>query len=97
MKSKRIKIGSVELAKTLINKLVEKHGVDYDFIMKNQKIDNRVWCSHYSWTSQEKLDYKNWYIDFYYNNVLPRRTKKRIKEDFVWFDIMYGLRIEDNE
>lgn len=36
--------------KELINKQLEKHGVDFDYVLKNQTIDGELWCSHFTCT-----------------------------------------------
>lgn len=92
---KKLKEGSQEVARIIFDKMLEKHNVGYDYVMKNQTINDRVWCSYYSWTPEEQAEYKKWWIDFYYTRVTPRRTKKRLKESWLWFDLMYGLRIVD--
>ena len=92
---KRLRADSQEVARIMFDKMLEKHSVGYDYIMKNQTINNMAWCSHYSWTPTEQAEYKKWWIDFHYTKVTPKRTKKWLKDAWVWFDLMYGLRIVD--
>ena len=95
MREKRININDPALAKILIDKMLENHDVDYDWVMKNQHIDGMPWCSKLEWTTEQSENYKKWFIDFFYTRVSPRMTKKKIKKDYVWFDLMYGLKIKD--
>ena len=92
---KKLKVGNPEIAKALFNKMLEKHGVDYDWVMANQEIDGRVWCSHFDWTQEESDEYKKWFIDFFQNNVSPIRSKKLLEREWQWFNLMYGLRIKE--
>ena len=94
---KKLKVESPEIARALINKMLEKHNVDYDWVMANQEVDGRMWCTHFSWTQQESNEYKKWYIKFYQENVTPRYTKKYLEKFWQWFNLMYGLRIEDEK
>lgn len=92
---KKLRIESLELAKILINKMLEKHGVDYDYVMANQEINGVLWSTHYSWTQKESDAYQKWWIDFLYNNVTPKRTKKFIKLQWQWYNLMHGLKVSD--
>ena len=92
---KKLKVGNPEIAKALFNKMLEKHCIDYDYIMANQHINGVAWCSHYDWTQQESDEYKKWYIKFYQENVTPRYTKKYLEKSWQWFNLMYGLKIKD--
>ena len=92
---KKLRIGSPEVVRALFNKMLEKHGVDYDYVMANQEVEGRLWCSHYSWTQEESDAYQKWWIDFFYNNVTPKRTKRWIKLQWPWYNLMYGLRIKE--
>jgi len=92
---KKIKINSPELAKILIDKMLENTSVDYNYVIANQQIEGRLWCTHYSWTQKESDTYKKWWIDFFYNNVTPKRTKKYIEKSWPWFNLQYGLRVSD--
>jgi hypothetical protein len=94
---KKLKVGNPELAKILIDKMLEKHGIDYDYVIANPQIDGSVWCSHYDWTQEESDNYKKWWIDFFQNNVSPRRSKKLLEIHWQWFNLQYGLRIKDEQ
>jgi len=92
---KKIKRNSPDLAKILINKMLENHDIDYDYVMANQHIDGKVWCSHYEWTQEQSDNYKDWWMDFFRNNVSPKMSKTQLKKEWSWFDLMYGLRIKE--
>ena len=92
---KKLKVGNPEIAKRLISKMLEKHGVDYDWVMANQEIDGRVWCSHFDWTQEESDEYKKWYVKFYQENVSPRYSKKYLELTWQCFNLQYGLRVRD--
>lgn len=94
---KKLKIRDPELPKILINKMLEKHNIDYDYVMDNQYINGILWCSHYEWTQEESDEYKKWYIKFYQENVTPRYTKKYLERNWQWFNLQYGLRIKDDK
>jgi hypothetical protein len=96
-KIKKLRIGDPKIPRKLIDKMLEKYGVDYDYIMDNQKIEGKLWCSYYTWTQKESNEYKKWFIDFLQNDVSPRRSKKLLEREWQWFDMMYGLRIKDDD
>ena len=93
---KKLKLGDPELPKILINKMLEKHNVDYDYVIANPEIDGRVWCVHYSWTQEESDEYQKWWFDFYKNNVAPKYSKKYLEKSWPWFNLQYGLRIKED-
>lgn len=92
---KKIKIGDIELAKALINKILESFNVDYDWVIANQEVDGRPWFQHFEWTQEESDNYKKWFIEFFQKNVSPRLSKKILEKEWQWFNLMYGLKIKD--
>lgn len=95
MKEKKIKFGDKGLAKILIDKMLENHDVDYEWVMNNQQIDGMPWCTKLEWTQEQSNEYKKWFVDFFYTKVSPRKTKKWINREYMWFDLMYGLKIKE--
>ena len=91
----KLKRGDEEIARKLINKMLEKYDYDYDHVMKNPQIDGKLWCSHLTWTQQESDEYKKWYFEFFKNNVTPKMSKKIIEHQWSWFYLMYGLRTKE--
>ena len=76
--------------KELISKQLEKHGVDFDYVLKNQTIDGKLWCTHFTCTPEEADQLKEWAI-----SEMRKRFKwsKRLCESqYSWFYLMYGLR-----
>ena len=94
---KKIKLGSPGIAKILIDKMLENHNVDYDYVVENQHINGVVWCSYYSWTQEESNNYKKWWFDFFQKNVSPKLSKRILEREYIWWDLMYGLKIKDDE
>jgi len=92
---KKLRVGNPELVKILINKMLEKHNIDYNYIMANQIIDGRVWCTHYEWTQEESNNYKKWFIDFFKSNVSPKLSKKLLEIQWIYYNLMWGLKIKD--
>ena len=92
---KKLKVGDPELVKILINKMTENHDIDYDFIMENQHENGIPWCCCYEWTQEESDEYKKWFIEFFQKSVTPKRPKYQLAREWQWFNLMYGLRIKD--
>lgn len=89
------KISINEATKILINKMLEKYNVDYDYIFDNQEIDGVPWYQYYTWTQEESDKYKEFFIDFLRHNIKPKFLKKQAIREWDWFNLMYGLKIKD--
>ena len=77
--------------KALINKQLEKHNVDFDYVMEHPEIDGKLWCTYYTTTPRESIEFRKWAIDFLRMEL--KWTKKRSEREFPYFDLMYGLRV----
>lgn len=54
-KSKRTTNNVIKL---IINKELLKFGVDYDYVVKNQKINNEMWYEYYKFANEK--EYSQW-------------------------------------
>jgi len=93
--TKKLKAGSEELIKVLIDKMLEKYGVGYDYVNKNQTLYETPWYQYYTWTQKESDEYEKWWIEFMKANVSPKYSVKYIKSSWPWFNLKYGLKIKD--
>jgi hypothetical protein len=76
----------------LINKMLEKHGVNYDFVLANPFIDGKDWFHYFTWTEKDYEDFNEWAV-----NLLAKKkqwSKDYSKKQMVWFMLAYGLRIK---
>jgi|694.fasta_scaffold00478_11 hypothetical protein len=80
-----------KLVKELINKMLEKHAVNYDDIKENQKIGDIEWFMYYTWTQEEYEIFKKWAIPLIKKTL--RITKEGAEKEFSWFDLMWGLKV----
>lgn len=96
---KKLKINSLELIVILINKMLEKHHTNFAEVsdLEEGKICGELWCTFYTFTKQEEKDYKKWFIDYIYKNVSPKMSKSAIEREYLWFNLMWGLKVVDNE
>lgn len=82
----------------IFQKMYEAINLPFD----NACVMDPDWSSKHSWTKEQKELFKQWYLDYLWNNkearqeMIPRlslkesRKKKIIKESFCWFDMNYG-------
>lgn len=81
----------IDVAETLINKMFEiaGHNVTYDDIKERK--DN--WYQQYTMTEQQNKEWREWGISFLkkQGGVLKARADK----EMAFFDLMYGLKIND--
>ena len=64
----------------LINKMLEPHGVTYDYIYENQVIDGQEWYNHYTWSEADREAFRKYAI---------KRIKKvlRLPDSRVDFEV----------
>lgn len=56
-----------DLVEALVNKMLEKYGVDYNFVFNNPRINGIEWFRYYSFTPKEDEAFKEWAIKFIKN------------------------------
>lgn len=79
----------------LINKMLEKHKVDVEHVKTNPVIEGVSWFQHYTFTTEEHAAFKDFFIKYLMTECKPKETKKTAEKKFVWFDLMWGLKIQD--
>ena len=89
---KRIINDDEKVIKLIINNMLKKYNVDYEFVTKNQIIEEKNWYEYYTFDSEE--EYENW--KKYSLKILKRRyyygSDDFVKKQFVWIDLMWGLK-----
>ena len=84
-----------KLVTLFINKQLKKYNIDIEYVKQNQQIEGQPWYQYYTLTETEAKKIKDWFIDIL--KTKSTISKNRIKQEFNWLDLMYGLRvIKDN-
>ncbi len=80
------------MVETLINKMFEiaGHNVTYEDI-KDRK-DN--WYQQWTMTEEQNKEWRKWGIELIKKD---RSLKKLANREMAFFDLMYGLKIQENE
>lgn len=74
----------------MINKQLEPHGVDFDFVLANPEIDGLPWYQHYKWSSEKDAqDFEDWAVKRI--SQVWRCGKEFARKQFAWFNLAYGL------
>lgn len=94
---KKLKIGRDNIIKPLVDKMLELHNSSYEYVLENELIDGKLWCTKYEWTLAEAEEYKKWWIKFWQENVSPKYSKRFLEKEWMWFNLMWGLRIKDEK
>lgn len=81
------------IIKTLVDKMLEPHGVDYNYVMQNPEIEGEQWYQYYKWTNEECDEFKEWAIPVIMKH--EKCNKKIASQKFGYFNMQYGLRIKD--
>lgn len=79
----------------IINKMLEKYNVDYDYVCKNPNVENKAWYDFFTMTTIEYEELRKWAI------VLIRKTLKERKiyaeHSFDMLNLYCGLKIKDDD
>ena len=77
--------------KEWINKQLQKHGVDFEYVLKNQQIEGQLWCTYYTCTQEEADELKKWALAEMKKRF--RWSKRMSESQYAWINMMWGLRI----
>lgn len=83
------------IIKTLVDKMLEPHGVDYNYVMSNPDIQGKKWYQYYAMTNNEFDAFQSWAIPVIMKH--EKCTKEIAKKKFGYFNLQYGLRIDDTK
>lgn len=76
--------------KKVINKMLEKHNVDFDYVKDNPEIDGNQWYEHFTHTEKDEEELKKYYIKNHYY-----KDSKVSEKEWSWFNLMWGLKIKN--
>jgi len=95
---KKLKIGDPKIVELFINKELEKYGVTMEDVKSYPDgiIEGLPWHQYYTFkTHSDHNEWKNWCVDFLKTQVTPKLRKDRIDKEIAWFNLMYGLKVEE--
>ena len=95
MKKYHIKKDIGDIFKIIVNKQLEKHNVDFDYIrsLPEGRINDMDWFKYYTMTQLEHKEWKLFCIDFIKNQCTPRQTNKYAEKLFGEIDFFCGLMV----
>jgi hypothetical protein len=82
------------IVKTILNKMLEKYGVDVDYVMEHQKIDGKNWFQYYTMTTTEYNAWKEWTMEYLKSTHIRKELREK---EFMWFNLMWGLKIKEDD
>lgn len=94
---KRDKYFLKDLPKLFIDKSLEKHGVDYNYILENQKqildVTGKDWFQVYTFDTEEEFEaWKSFCIEILTKKLRPYNFgKERALHEFEMFNLNFGL------
>lgn len=98
---KKFKKNDSKIWEIFIDKQLEKHNTSIKTIMQlpNHEIEGKPWYQYYTHTFKEESDWKEWCYNFYKTDVYgaTKLSRKKFDRDFIWFNLMFGLRTIENE
>jgi hypothetical protein len=81
------------IVETLINKMFEVAGHDATYNDIKDRKDN--WYQQWTMTEEQNKEWREWGIS--YLKKQKRLYKAYAEKQMAWFDLMYGLKTQQNE
>jgi len=76
--------------KYLIDKMLKPYGVDFDYIVEHQTIDDVPWYQHYTWTEAEQDKFQEEAIAHVVKTL--HMPKKQATVSVGWLILNHGLK-----
>jgi len=96
-RSKKMDLRNPATVELIINKMLSKHNVDMKYVMAHPIIDGLDWFQRFTFTRLEADLFKEWFVAFIRNKCSNSMNKKMAEREYLWFDLMYGLKIKEDE
>lgn len=77
--------------KLIINKMLEKHNVDFDYVKDNPEIENKPWYQYFTQTEEEHTLLKQMFIKEAKKTF--KWNEKLAESEWSWFDLMWGVKV----
>ena len=86
------RINPVIAEKNIINYMLRKYNVDFDYVVSNPEIGGVPWYQYYTFDSEK--EYEKWkkYALKQFNRAYPYSSENFNKRRVVWLDFQYGLK-----
>ena len=85
---------NTKIIETILNKMLEKYGIDLEYIKAHQEIDGREWFQHYTMTQEEYETWKAWALEYLKSTHI---RKERREKEFEWLNLIWGLKIHEDD
>lgn len=86
------RINPVIAEKNIINYMVRKYNIDFDYVVSNPEIEGMSWYQYYTFNSEK--EYEKWkkYALKQFKRAYPYSTEEFNKKRVAWLDFQYGLK-----
>ena len=81
--------------KYLINKMLKKYNVDFDYVVANPEIEGQPWFTHYTWTEDEQEAFRAEATDYIRQTL--HMSKKQSELSIAMLLLNHGLKTIYNE
>lgn len=78
----------------LINKMLEPYNVDIEYVKANPKIEGIDWFSYYTWNEEQEEEFEKFFFETLKKEL--KWSKQKIKKEWPWFNLMWGLRVDES-
>jgi len=79
---------------TILNKMLEKYGVDVKYVLKNQEVNGELWYQYYTMTQKEFEKWREWTMNYFKTTYISKANRER---EFDSINLMWGLKIKEDD
>ena len=93
-----VKINKKNLLKYLIDEMLKPYNSSYNKVIEEPIIEGKDWYSFYEYKTKEDFyKFKEFFITTLTKNTVPKYNKKSAENEWVWFNLMFGLKENFND
>jgi hypothetical protein len=81
-----------EATRLIVNAELKKYGVDYNYVIEHEKINDKFWYEYYTFNSKE--EYEKWekFCKRIIKKTIPIYTDSEVNIEFSYINLFIGLK-----
>lgn len=95
---KKLKRNDPLIVELMINKQLEKYGINFNNVKDYPEFNGVPWYQNFTFDSKDEFEqWKEYCIHLMTHKISPRFTLKSAEKEFMWFNLMFGLKLNYND
>lgn len=86
------RISPIKAEKNIINYMLRKYNVDFQYVIDNPEIEGTPWYQYYTFDSEKEVEQWKKYSLKQFKRAYPYSTTEYNEKRVKWIDFQYGLK-----